>query len=191
MEEREECDIIKENKLKGRVFKLYNLDRRRNKFLLHSSLSLEYMKKGFTLIELLVVIAIIGILASIVLVAFPGATKKAKDSRIISAISQARTVMVYSYGNDGDYDNYKCILSDMVVLCAEVGNNHPTKGTEPIIAINPSSDSTTACIYSLLNAKASYWYCADSTGVAGFTAADPGGTGFCITGTAKCPAVTG
>ena len=38
-------------------------------------------KKGFTLIELLVVIAIIGILASIVLISFPGATKKAKDSR--------------------------------------------------------------------------------------------------------------
>ena len=149
------------------------------------------MKKCFTLIELLVVIAIIGILASIVLVAFPGATKKAKDSRIVSAISQARTVMVYSYGNDGDYDNYDCSLSDMVVLCAEIGNNHPTDGTNPTIAINPSSDSTTACIYSLLNSKTNYWYCADSTGVAGYTTADPGGSGFCVSGTAKCSAVTG
>jgi len=149
------------------------------------------MKKGFTLIELLVVIAIIGILASIVLVAFPGATKKAKDSRVVSAISQARTVMVYSYGNDGDYDNYNCSLSDMVVLCDEIENNHPTKGTEPVIAINPSSDSTKACIYSPLNSKASYWYCADSTGVAGYTTTDPGGTGFCVAATAECPAVTG
>lgn len=149
------------------------------------------MKKGFTLIELLVVIAIIGILASIVLVAFPGATKKAKDSRIISAISQARTVMVYSYGNDGNYDNYDCTLSDMVVLCDEVENNHPADGTEPTIAISPASDSTAACIYSLLNAKESYWYCADSTGVAGYTSTDPGPNCGGASNDGTCPAVTG
>lgn len=34
-------------------------------------------KKGFTLIELLVVIAIIGLLASAVMISFPGATKRA------------------------------------------------------------------------------------------------------------------
>jgi prepilin-type N-terminal cleavage/methylation domain-containing protein len=150
------------------------------------------MKKGFTLIELLVVIAIIGILASIVLVAFPGATKKAKDSRIVGAISQARTVMVYVYGNDGDYDDYTCSLpvDEMPVLCLEVANNHPTKGTNPIIAHSSASNSTAACIYSLLNAKANYWYCADSTGVAGFTTTNPSGTCTGTTG-GKCPAVTG
>ena len=152
------------------------------------------MKKGFTLIELLVVIAIIGILASIVLVAFPGATKKAKDSRIVGAISQARTVMVYVYGNDGNYDNYSCTVpaDEMPPLCLEVANNHPTKGTSPTIAHSPASDSTAACIYSLLNAKASYWYCADSTGKAGFTTTDPGGTNLCVPNTsAVCPTVTG
>jgi prepilin-type N-terminal cleavage/methylation domain-containing protein len=147
------------------------------------------MKKGFTLIELLVVIAIIGILASIVLVAFPGATKKAKDSRIVSAISQARTVMVNVYGNDGNYDSYSCSLpaDEMPVLCLEVANNHPTKGTSPLIFHLPDPDSTAACIFSLLNAKASYWYCADSTGKAGFTTTDPSGT--CNgTSDASCPA---
>ncbi|PIP31805.1 hypothetical protein COX24_01590 [bacterium (Candidatus Gribaldobacteria) CG23_combo_of_CG06-09_8_20_14_all_37_87_8] len=33
-------------------------------------------KSGFTLLELLVVISIIGVLASVVLVSFPGAQKK-------------------------------------------------------------------------------------------------------------------
>ena len=155
------------------------------------------MKKGFTLIELLVVIAIIGILASIVLVAFPGATKKAKDSRIVSAISQARTVMVYVYGNDGNYDNYSCTVpaDEMPPLCLEVANNHPTKGTNPTIATCTTCDVNSgpaACIYSLLNAKASYWYCADSTGKAGFTTTDPGGTNLCVPNTsAVCPTVTG
>lgn len=147
--------------------------------------------KGFTLIELLVVIAIIGILASIVLVSFPGATKKAKDTRIISAIGQARTVMTYVYANDGDYDAFDCVHVDMTTLCAEVANNHPTSGTNPTIAQDAASDSTAACIYSLLNAKTDYWYCADSTGIAGFTTTPPGGTGYCVDGTsAVCPSVT-
>ncbi len=146
--------------------------------------------KGFTLIELLVVIAIIGILASIVLVSFPGATKKAKDTRIISAIGQARTVMTYVYANDGDYDAFLCTHTDMVTLCAEVANNHPTSGTNPTIVQDDASDSTAACIYSLLNAKTNYWYCGDSTGVAGFTTTDPSGVGYCVADTtAVCPSV--
>jgi len=147
--------------------------------------------KGFTLIELLVVIAIIGILASVVLVSFPGASKKAHDSRIVSSISQARTVMTYIYGNDGNYDAFDCSYSDMVKLCGEVADNNPVKGTNPTIAKDTASNSTAACIYSALNAKANYWYCADSTGVAGFTTTDPGGTGYCVDGTsAVCPTVT-
>ena len=153
------------------------------------------MKKGFTLIELLVVIAIIGILASIVLVAFPGATKKAKDSRIVSGISQARTVMVYVSGNDAHYDNFTCAHSEMDALCKEIDNNYGTdtkndKTPEPYLGKNAASGSTEACIYCPLNAKASYWYCADSTGVAGFTEIDPSTTCVGTTGGA-CPAVSG
>ncbi|MDI6883132.1 MAG: type II secretion system protein [Patescibacteria group bacterium] len=150
------------------------------------------MRKGFTLIELLVVIAIIGILASIVLVSFPRATAKAKDAKIVSAISQARTVMVYTYADDGNYDAFSCTLSDMTQLCAEVAANHPTSGTNPTITRNALTDSSAACIYSLLNAKSNYWFCADSSGKAGFTTTDPGGAGFCVgTTSAVCPAVTG
>jgi len=149
------------------------------------------MKKGFTLIELLIVIAIIGILASVVLVTFPSAQKKARDSRVVSAISQIRTVMTYINANDGDYDAFACAYSDMAKLCDEVKNNNPG-GTNPTIAKDASSNSTAACVYSALNAKANYWYCADSTGVAGFTTTNPGGSGYCVTGSAVCPSdVTG
>ncbi len=143
------------------------------------------MKKGFTLIELLVVIAIIGILASVVLVSFPGATKKAKDARIVSAIAQARTVMTYIYANEGSYTSFDC-TGDMVNLCAEVKNNNPDT-VDPGI----SAGTDAACIYSALNAKATYWYCADSTGIAGFTSTDPGATGNCVGATYTCPAVSG
>jgi len=143
------------------------------------------MKKGFTLIELLVVIAIIGILASVVLIGFPNATRKAKDSRIISAIGQARTVMIYIGANEGTYESFLSTHADMVTLWAEITANN-SDGAE---GIHGGTEPEGACIWSQLNAKASYWYCADSTGVAGFTGIDPstlcaGGTSF------TCPVVT-
>ncbi len=152
------------------------------------------MRKGFTLIELLVVIAIIGILASIVLVSFPGATKKAKDSRVVSAISQARTVMTYINANEGDYAELdtacatgSAYFSDMSPLCDEVADNAPTGETLHLVS---SSDNDTGCIYAKLNAKASYWYCADSRGRAGFVTLDPSGAGYCVAteSTTTCPA---
>ena len=143
------------------------------------------MKKGFTLIELLVVIAIIGILASVVLIGFPSATKKAKDSRVISAIGQARTVMTYIGANDGTYINFKETHVDMVTLWAEiVANDNGTPGIEG------GTELQGACIYAQLNAKATYYYCADSTGIAGFTSTPPTGTGCCNGTTFVCPTVT-
>ena len=154
------------------------------------------MKKGFTLIELLVVIAIIGILASIVLVAFPGATRRAKDARIVSAVGQGRTVMVYVYGNDADYDLLPgaCTAGspyydDMSPLCDEVTANAPSDDTTLHLISSAAADSEDGCIYAKLNSKASYWYCADSSGRAGFVSGtDPGGVGYCVqNASAVCP----
>jgi len=64
--------------------------------------------KGFTLIELLVVITIIGILASVVLISFPGAVSKAKDARIISSMGQLRIQSRISFVNNGDYSDLNC-----------------------------------------------------------------------------------
>jgi len=145
------------------------------------------MKRGFTLIELLVVIAIIGILASVVLIGFPNATRKAKDSRVISAIGQARTVMTYIGANEGTYVSFTSGHVDMVTLWAEITSNDRD---DAITAVHGGTEPQGACIYAQLNAKTNYWYCADATGVAGFTAINP--STFCSGGTSfVCPAVTG
>ena len=144
------------------------------------------MKKGFTLIELLVVIAIIGILASVVLIGFPNATRKAKDSRVISAIGQARTVMIYMGANEGTYTSFTSGHADMATLWAEITANN-SDGAE---GIHGGTEPQGACIWSQLNAKTNYWYCADSTGVAGFATTNPGAATLCNGTTFICPDVT-
>ncbi len=127
------------------------------------------MKRGFTLIELLVVIAIIGILASIVLVSFPGATDKAHDTRIISAIGQARTVMAYVKADDGSYATFtNGTPNDMIALTAEVVDqcNGCTVANLIVVKSTGATANQNACMYSELNETGQY-YCADSTGVAG------------------------
>ena len=147
------------------------------------------MKKGFTLIELLVVIAIIGILASVVLIGFPNATRKAKDSRVIAAIGQARTIMTYIGANDGTYAAFSPTHVDMAPsLWPEITTND-RDGTTPVA--QGGTEPQGACIYAQLSAKDNYWYCADATGVAGFAASNPGAAGFCVGATFICPAVTG
>ncbi|MFH0739910.1 MAG: type II secretion system protein [bacterium] len=141
-----------------------------------------FNKKGFTLIELLVVIAIIGILASIVLVSFPSANKKANDSRVISAVSQARTIMTYVKGNDNDLlTNFSCTHADMITLCAEIDAKDNGSG----LTIVKSTDVKEACMSAQLNSGG--FYCADSTGRAGKTATACPATGA----TVPCPAITG
>jgi len=135
---------------------------------------------GFTLIELLVVIAIIGLLASIVLVSFPSATKKANDSRVQSAISQTRALMVSYQATNGTYTGFSCTTpSEMVNLCAEVAAKGYAKAN-PTINVS----ATAVCIYASLNAKdGATYYCVDSTGIAGVTATSPAALFACPAGT--------
>jgi len=149
------------------------------------------MKKGFTLIELLVVIAIIGILASVVLIGFPSAANKARDSRVAAAIGQARTVMTYIGHNDDSYVAFDETHSEIVTLWAEITANADDDVAYTNYGIHGGTLSEGACIYAHLRAKSDYWYCADSTGVAGFIeGTDPGDATYCDGTTFVCPTIT-
>jgi len=88
-------------------------------------------KKGFTLIELLVVITVIAILASTVLVNLRGASDRAKDSRITSALSQTRAVAEIIYSRDLEYNNLCSapsalgLTDQLPVLQTEITENGP------------------------------------------------------------------
>jgi type IV pilus assembly protein PilA len=115
------------------------------------------MEKGFTLIELLIVITIIGILASVVIVRFPEALSKAKDSRIFSSMAQLRTKSILLYTGSESYKGLTCssvsdsgcICQDKEVekLCTDIENNTNTSVSDLIININSNNKEFCATAY--------------------------------------------
>lgn len=124
-------------------------------------------KKGFTLIELLVVIAIIGILASIVLIALRSARLKARDARIVSAMSQLRSVAEILY--DGDYDTLDDKTGDVFDEPDVEKLNLDIAAQDGSLSIYSNTGETEYCAYSSLNVDiggAAQVYCIDSAGSA-------------------------
>jgi prepilin-type N-terminal cleavage/methylation domain-containing protein len=126
-------------------------------------------KGGFTLIEMLVVIAMIGILSAVVLTALGPSRLKAKDSRIISDVNQARAIAEgYYNATDGSYP-MKSIESAISSTVADANANFSgtkTCNSNALCIYPPSSQSSTSqtfAIYGQLNAGG--YFCSDSTGV--------------------------
>lgn len=124
---------------------------------------------GFTLIELLVVITIIGILASIVLVQFPGAVNRARDSRVISAFSQMRTqASVVASINNQSYLKVKCTIAvvggkrvcsdcdeSIKILCQDIEDN-----TKTDLNMLVNNDNSGYCAVAQLDGSTKY-FCVD------------------------------
>ena len=130
-------------------------------------------KKGFTLIELLVVIAIIGILASIVLVSLGGARTRARETRIISDMTQLRSQGEIIYSNYNDYDEIGCTsygttcdCTDVNIkkLCEDIHVQGAKAGTMAINKETSPADAYCAEVELPSSTTASpKWYCVDST----------------------------
>lgn len=75
-------------------------------------------KYGFTIVELLVVIVVIGVLASIVTIAYSGISRRAENNKTISAVNQIVKLLAnYKELNNGNYPSgasglYSCIGSE-------------------------------------------------------------------------------
>ena len=131
-------------------------------------------KKGFTLIELLVVIAIIGILSSIVFFAMRGATARARDSKIISAMSQLRSFAeMYYHDNNASYANLCTNASTTIpewgTAMNEIDSNNGTYAAPSCNADNTAG--TAYCIEVQLNNG--NWWCIDSSAVSKQYSSDP------------------
>jgi len=125
-------------------------------------------KKGFTLIELLVVIAIIGILSSIILIAVHTAQNKAKNARIISDMSQIRSMAeVLRSGNN--YNDLNCTAVGATCTCS---NSSVKQLCEDIYVQNANAGLSFEvgdkyCVQ--VNLIGGGAFCIDSSGYAGKT----------------------
>jgi len=126
-------------------------------------------KKGFTLIELLVVISIIGILASIVIIQFPGAVSSARAGRTMSSLGQFRTQARIIYANNENYWDVECDIDtdtkvcsncnlSIKALCDDVGQN-----SEDLLEIYIDSDGKGYCATVQLDGSGKY-FCIDGAG---------------------------
>jgi len=166
-------------------------------FFIYKLFSFLIPAKNFKRVIFIIISAILAAgLAIFVSSQIPQGNSKARDSRIMAAISRARTVMDSIQANNGNYDTFDCMQEDMTYLCQEIKNNY---GDGEFDVPNIAKIMDGVCIYSPLNKteekslgfkKIYFWYCADSKGYAGRTSIDPGGHGYCVDGQSTvCPPV--
>lgn len=132
-------------------------------------------QKGFTLIEMLVVIAIIGILSAAVLVALGPSRNKAKDSRIVSDLQQARAIAETLYNPAEASGNAYAAIDITTGQLKTVADDIATQGST--LEVSPAAPTTNYAFYAKLSDGTNY-YCLDSDGNV-FTSASAPVNGVC------------
>lgn len=116
-------------------------------------------ERGFTLIELMVVIVIIAILAAVALPNFMGATERARESAVRSAVKTIQTALeMYATDNNGYYPTYIYSLTQGNYLPGGRFPNNPATNAPYNFTSNSndSGESAYKIVYSVSADNTSY-----------------------------------
>jgi len=141
------------------------------------------VKVVITIILLLPILLVVFLMSTITVTSFQGASSRASDSRIISAIAMSRTKMTFLKANEGSLVDFNCQHIEMKELCNEV------KGQGSELRVVKNSSGSEACVYAKMQSEENQWYCADNKGGAGWVREDPNNNGYCAEGaeSVSCP----
>ena len=119
--------------------------------------------KGFTLIELMLVIVIIAILAAVALPNFMGATEKARESAVTSAVKAIQTSLeMYAVDHNGTYPSTATGNNALDAISGYLPNgkfpNNPSNNT-PYSYTNGLADITSATASPTVSIPYSIIYC--------------------------------
>ena len=118
--------------------------------------------KGFTLIELLVVMAIIGILATVAVTSYTGATLKARRSEAYSNLNSLRLLEEQRFAENAAYTN---VFGDMP------GWNPMAGSYTYALAVGVELTAPVAVPYDAVTAAEPNCFIATATGIAGTSVA--------------------
>jgi ribosomal protein L40E len=124
------------------------------------------------------IIVMIVIISLSTLVSVGGAKQKAKETRIISDMSEIRVAAEIVYEKENSYSTVSCTHPEIVSICQDIKTQ---TGKEPTIY----STQKDYCAY--IKLPSGDYYCVDSKSTAKKTSVYPGGTGYCDGRTFVCP----
>jgi general secretion pathway protein G len=129
-------------------------------------------RKGFTIVELLVVIVVIGILASIVIVAYNGVQTRAKNAKTVSAVNAwIEALNLYKVDN-GKFPHIKTCLGSLTTYSGGSSECFPGYTVQPTflttmgsyISSPPEPDTSVADPANYPNHRGAFFYGTDASG---------------------------
>ncbi|MCX6738197.1 MAG: type II secretion system protein [Candidatus Parcubacteria bacterium] len=122
-------------------------------------------RKGFTIVELLIVVAIIGILTTIVLVSLREASDRARNTKIITSVTQIRKVAEDMYIQEPSGFGNLCLTGELNIARTDIlgilKDDIEKYGGSNIVCY---SSKYSFCVSTLLGGDTTKYFCIDSDG---------------------------
>lgn len=122
-------------------------------------------RRGFTIVELLIVVAIIGILATIVIVSLREASDRARNTKIVTSVTQIRKVAEDMYIQESSGYESLCLSGGLNIAYTDIletlKDDIEKFGGSNIVCY---SSRYSYCVSTLMTGSTAKYFCIDSDG---------------------------